>query len=97
VSDYPTEQELEALAKWPISDMDGLWAEIRRLWHFGDWGYSVEGGMWRLATGGWSGNEDVIEALKANRIFWLMCWQRSERGGLFWFKPWREHAQSEEE
>ncbi len=27
--------------------------------------------------------------------FWMMCWQRSERGGLHWFKPWQPKSERE--
>jgi len=86
--DYPTEEELSAISRWPIADLDGLWNEIARLWRWPDFGLSQERGLWRLATGGWSGNEDIIAALASNLMFWTMCWQRSERGGLHWFKPY---------
>ena len=40
----------------------------------------------RFATGGWSGNESVISALRANRLAWLVTWQLSARGGLHIFE-----------
>ena len=40
----------------------------------------------RLATGGWSGNESVIGALKANILVWAFTWQLSASGGLHIFK-----------
>ena len=44
-----------------------------------------EGGAWEFATGGWSGCEDVIVSLKANKLFWLQCWRASKRGGVYSF------------
>ena len=38
-----------------------------------------------LATGGWSGNEDVISALMESP-FWAQGWQSSHRGGLYVFR-----------
>lgn len=38
-----------------------------------------------IATGGWSGNEEIISALHDNLLFWGICWQKSERGGAYWF------------
>lgn len=84
---YPTEEELTAITNWPLTDCDGLWDELVRLWHFPTY-ISQEGGMWRLATGGWSGNEDIICALRSNHMFWMFCWQSSHRGGLHWYTPW---------
>lgn len=40
----------------------------------------------RLATGGWSGNESLIDALRTNRIVWLFTWRLSACGGLFIFR-----------
>ena len=39
-----------------------------------------------LSTGGWSGNEDIVDALHHNFIFWSMYWYKSQRGGHYWFK-----------
>jgi len=38
-----------------------------------------------LYTGGWSGNQDIIDAL-ARSSFWQSWWLRSERGGVHTFK-----------
>lgn len=40
----------------------------------------------RFTTGGWSGNEAIIAALKRNSVAWLMTWQLSARGGLHIFR-----------
>lgn len=53
----------------------------------------VWGLRWRFATfatGGWSGNEDLIAALEDNEVFWLMSWEASFRGGLYHFTVERE-------
>ena len=42
--------------------------------------------QYKFATGGWSGAEDVIYALKSNTLFWTQCWELSKRGGYFEFK-----------
>lgn len=44
----------------------------------------------RLATGGWSENEAIIDKLM-NSMFWLKYWKSSSRGGLYIFDyPKRE-------
>jgi len=34
-----------------------------------------------LHTGGWSGNEDILRALKKNQWFHMLYWEMSRRGG----------------
>lgn len=40
---------------------------------------------WRFVTGGWSGNEDVINAMRRNLFLWNHTWMMSVAGGLFVF------------
>ena len=40
----------------------------------------------RLVTGGWSGNEDALEAFMENRLANLMTWRLSAAGGLHIFQ-----------
>lgn len=40
----------------------------------------------RVSTGGWSGNEALLGALRKNTIVWRTTWQMSARGGLHIFK-----------
>jgi hypothetical protein len=39
-----------------------------------------------LATGGWSGCEDVIASLHDNVRFWHDCWEEQHRGGKWVFE-----------
>jgi len=39
-----------------------------------------------LHTGGWSGNEELIDALQMTKGFWGFCWLKSTRGGHYYFK-----------
>ena len=43
--------------------------------------------VWRLRlhTLGWSGNEEIIGALKENMMFWQLTWEESKRGGHYKF------------
>ena len=36
----------------------------------------------RFATGGWSGNEELLMALRRNASVWALTWRLSTRGGL---------------
>lgn len=82
---YPTQEELDKIKSWPHTDFVGLVDFCISIWTFGDWA-TRKGSRCRFATGGWSGNEDIIEALRENRVFWMSCWDSSHRGGLYIFK-----------
>ena len=80
---YPTEEELERIRQWPYDDFMGLMKFVaEQCWWGGESGMRQRGRRFRLATGGWSGNEEVIAALSKNSMFDAMCWQSSHRGGL---------------
>ncbi|MHA1852722.1 MAG: hypothetical protein ACTSUF_04335 [Candidatus Heimdallarchaeaceae archaeon] len=91
---YPTEEELNKIENWDASDPEGLLDFIEDLWCYTDgYRFVIESGKNNgekvidvyLSTGGWSGNESIIAALRKN-IFWSLYWQKSERGGHYWFK-----------
>ena len=81
---YPTPETLGAIEVWR-DDLDALleyardaWSSCGRVWE--------EDGSLKFATGGWSGNEDIVRSLNKNWVFWTMCWQSSHRGGLHVFR-----------
>lgn len=39
-----------------------------------------------VATGGWSGNESVIDAMAQNSVFWSQVFVARVTGGGYWFK-----------
>jgi len=82
---YPTEETLRAIREWSHRDMRGLMEFVCGAWEYPDYAKLTEGCM-ELVTGGWSGNESLIGALQENRMFWMMCWLKSERGGHYWFE-----------
>lgn len=90
---YPTDETLEAIRTWPFGHLAELFDEVARIWH---WGYGIgellpaerevvhadDGDRFlRLATGGWSGNEDIIGAISDN-IMAQQRWRLSASGGL---------------
>lgn len=81
---YPTDDELERIKTWPHGDFIGLleFVNANCWWPSPDCGFKRTGRKFRLATGGWSGNEEVIDALESNPMFVALCWQSSHRGGL---------------
>lgn len=88
---YPTEEFLAHLENWDWRDgFDELLTEAMRghiyptFWEREE----KEDGkiVWQISTGGWSGNESIIAALMGNRMFWMMCWVESRRGGHYIFE-----------
>jgi hypothetical protein len=79
---YPTEETELAIKAWDFRDVPGWLAYIREAWnhHYGRmW---EEGGMLKMATGGWSGNESITHAMRENHVLWALLWESSHRGGL---------------
>lgn len=86
---YPTEQELERVREFNALDREGIIDFLRSIWNWADWGVKVSGKhvlKLELHTGGWSGNEEIISALKDNHVFWALYWECSKRGGHFYFR-----------
>ena len=89
--EYPSDRDLEIIEHWDVMKcgVDGLLEYIKNIWWLPDWGFKLIGKkiLWlELHTGGWSGNEDIIEALKKNEYFWAIYWIKSLRGGHYYFK-----------
>ena len=86
---YPTDDELKRIEKWPIStssDIKDLLDFVKMIWNWPDWGWNERDNRLHLSTGGWSGNEELIDALSGNFIFWSLCWQSVRRGGHYVFE-----------
>lgn len=89
---YPTDNELEYIQKFevigPERQME-LFKYIYNIWEYGNISISPQkikdrgdGTVWyTLITGGWSGNEEIIDAMKANLVFWARTWESSDRSG----------------
>jgi len=85
---YPSKEELDKIRKW--KDVFGEGAKklidyIEDLWWYSDEGVERKGKTLKLHTLGWSGNEDIIDALRQS-YFWLLYWEKTERGGHYTFK-----------
>ena len=91
---YPTEEFLGRIEKWDVlkGKNSALMKFIKRYWRYSSAGFWSEkehegyGTEYRISTGGWSGNEAIIEALKNNRLFWNLYWVQSRRGGDYIFE-----------
>ena len=94
--DYPTDEELDLIKNWPHeSGFISLMDKVHELWWAPDWGWHEEDAIndyeesiirYNISTGGWSGNEDLIFALKSNFFFWGMGWCSSRKGGHYVFE-----------
>ena len=90
VDEYPTEEELEFIKNYKFDAQRRflpLIEHLQKLWHWPDYA-KWDGKILELHTGGWSGNEDIIEALEGTD-FWLLCWKESKRGGHYKFEVTR--------
>lgn len=90
MNDYPTKEELLEIRKWGnIKDPATLFEFIHSIWWMPDWGWKQTKyrGKTKIycSTGGWSGNEDIISALR-NSIAYSLYWQQARRGGHYIFE-----------
>lgn len=95
---YPTQKALDLITEYGNYDGETAlkwFALIKPLWHLSSWGWREEddedhwGKIRRfyLSTAGWSGNEEIIEAMKLNDWYlWNECWEQSNRGGHYIFE-----------
>ena len=87
VNSYPDTRELRKIRQWPYNDFFGLMEYVKDRWKYSDCGYwRKKGNKYRISTGGWSGNESIIGALRRNTMFWMMCWRLSKVGGHYTFE-----------
>ena len=87
---YPTDKILKEIEHWDFSKrpVDEFLSLVEDLWSYKD-RFVLQGKhvlRLYLSTGGWSGNESVIDAMMANRPFWMIGWEKSRRGGHYWFR-----------
>lgn len=89
---YPTNSQLNKVKKWKINskeDLIQILDYVEKLHYYSKWGFHVSGKniiKIEFHTGGWSGNESLIEALQDNFIFWTAGWEKSTKGGHYWFR-----------
>ena len=88
---YPDEVSLKEIAEWDIlkRGVFGLLELVRENTNWADRQIYQAGKRvirYEYHTGGWSGNEDVILALRHNLYFWSMFWEKSTKGGHYYFR-----------
>ena len=100
---YPSVEALTRITKTENVACGGCLDFVRDIWNdsYGTVSFELrpeeraivgEGQMLRLTTGGWSGNESIIEALEANYVIRVLTWRLSAAGGLHIYQypkpPW---------
>jgi hypothetical protein len=92
MDEYPSEEDLKQIREWKLGG-SGSYYDLARfiiaLWWNGDVYARLWGRKLKLHTCGWSGNEDIIAALREQGDpvgFWAVCWDKSQRGGHYWFE-----------
>jgi hypothetical protein len=80
-----TENDVRRLREWSLDDPKGWLEFARSLWWMADWGWPELEGI--VSTGGWSGNEDIIDVMRSahDGLLWHQVWQQTRRGGHYMF------------
>ena len=90
-NNYPDEASLKQIKEWDILKQ-GIQGLLDLVYENTNWAdRQIEQAGKRVIryvyhTGGWSGNEDVIDALHHNFLFWGLYWEKTTRGGHYYFK-----------
>jgi hypothetical protein len=91
--EYPTEEQLEKIRTWKADCKESIhkcFDYIESLWWGNEWGFVRWTGDtpddYILHTDGWSGNEEIIDAMKENFMLWMLSWYESRRGGQYKFR-----------
>lgn len=91
---YPDQKSLLQIETWDYLEepIENLIKLIYENWWMPDWGLHISYDGMELHTGGWSGNEDVIEVLQnidvgyGYNFFWTFHFKKMRRGGHYWFE-----------
>lgn len=85
MNNYPTKEDLKYIKSFDLTKepVYKLLDYVENIWEYGDWGFHRTYLTLYLDTGGWSGNEDIIEALMQNFLFWSMYFVWHKRGGHY--------------
>lgn len=97
---YPTEAALDIIRGWkvdrPFSELmafiEPLWYGLDRHWRQVQEPHEIWTDRmvrrWYISTGGWSGNESIIDAMRETAFLWTLNWVQSRRGGHYIFEEY---------
>lgn len=84
--EYAKQRELTRIAKWNYADPWGWFEYVIARWWMPAWGIRRVRNRLYMSTGGWSGNEEIIGAMRKNYLLWGKTWYVHRTGGHFIFK-----------
>ena len=86
---YPTDAALKLVREWDVKDVKefhDLMLMVKYLWRWAN--YVIRNNeQYTLITGGWSGNESIVAAMKENLLLHIMYWYSSNRSGTHIYAP----------
>jgi hypothetical protein len=88
---YPSDEAVQWIRDYDdFQHYGALMVFLKSVWWMPAWGWRETRRRYYLSTGGWSGNEELIDALKtSNCFFWSLRWLSSRRGGHYVFEKKR--------
>jgi len=87
MDEYPEEEDLEKITAWDdFNDFKGWMALVKSVWWMPDWGWDETPEGYSISTGGWSGNESLISAMRHNFVMWSKHWYLHRTGGHYEFR-----------
>ncbi len=84
VSDYPTDDDLQRISGWSLTDPLGWIEFVCEVWHWPDWGIRRTQRRLYMSTGGWNGNEEIVAAMQGS-LLWRLGFVSHRRGGHYVF------------
>ena len=75
-TEYPTEEMLETIRKFKATESKQCLEYICQIWHYPEWAKQTRPGLCVFSTGGWSGNEEILDALYESGA-WLSMFSNS--------------------
>lgn len=98
---YPSDETLDAIQHWQLKDIkkdpEELLEFIRKAWSYPERAQNVRPGIWTFSTGGWSGNESLLDAFYQNINWTFLSWRSIRLSGGFLCVATTEASQHEME
>ena len=84
MSTYPDDAQLHGLRTYAGEDRRAWLQQAVDAWSYPDRAVWRDDSLY-LSTGGWSGNEEIIDSMRRNVVMWTMTWRLHRAGGHWWF------------